>query len=663
MRLLRKFKKTNWITVGVKLTLGVAIVSNLCIGALLITNRQLNRRIETMTGELMLIKDDMNTDLRHTVIEIQEKYLKIPDFFSVNPTSEILSFVESSFTVEKDEVLRGRAAFKPWFGRSQRRDLSKGRCVVKEKNGETYVAAGILDENGEFTDNVRRLSLKDGGNAMEVISNKIAALYAAAESLEGLQKRVSQLGDMLADEGLAAEKHRNRILSFVDTITHKEAVLSREKSRFNRLTILLGIATVLLNIIALYIMSRLIVERPLRKLATVISMIRRGDSPEIPYRARKDEIGTLAGTVGSFSKALANLKKEDARKLEEEALVKDTIELMSSVVEKQRSDSMALTHAASKLNTLAEDTKELSTMVSGTAARTAADTRSTWETASRLKLSARETITQLEQQHNLVREISRDTRGSRSNIESLTTASETISTIIGVVREIADKTKLLSLNATIEAARAGEAGRGFAVVAGEIKDLSRQTEQATRDVADKIGAIRSESDKIMSSIGNIDVKIENLLAITDTVHTSVETQQSGTEEIADMNASASESVEDVAGSITRVEEAADSTRDLSEKVHDHAEAISLSMEKLLDDTTRRLNRIGRKSSNDLECAETRKLPAPPETEESYQLPQNSKADEKIKSMDNSNHSNDDDGSTSPETTADSGKSLRFTNAA
>ena len=71
-------------------------------------------------------------------------------------------------------------------------------------------------------------------------------------------------------------------------------------------------------------------------------------------------------------------------------------------------------------------------------------------------------------------------------MERITQPSGEISSIIGLIDDIAFQTNLLALNASVEAARAGEAGKGFAVVAVEVRRLAQSAAQASREIKDLI---------------------------------------------------------------------------------------------------------------------------------------------------------------------------------
>jgi putative methionine-R-sulfoxide reductase with GAF domain len=87
-----------------------------------------------------------------------------------------------------------------------------------------------------------------------------------------------------------------------------------------------------------------------------------------------------------------------------------------------------------------------------------------------------------------------------TDVQALGEASASIGEVIQVISGIADQTNLLALNATIEAARAGELGKGFAVVASEVKELARETAQATQRVTDQIAALQESSASVATGI-------------------------------------------------------------------------------------------------------------------------------------------------------------------
>src|SRR6218665_2452692 len=74
----------------------------------------------------------------------------------------------------------------------------------------------------------------------------------------------------------------------------------------------------------------------------------------------------------------------------------------------------------------------------------------------------------------------------------ITESSGKISSIIGLIDDIAFQTNLLALNASVEAARAGDAGKGFAVVAVEVRRLAQSAAGASADIKQLIDRSVSE---------------------------------------------------------------------------------------------------------------------------------------------------------------------------
>ncbi len=108
-------------------------------------------------------------------------------------------------------------------------------------------------------------------------------------------------------------------------------------------------------------------------------------------------------------------------------------------------------------------------------------------------------------------------------LDTLSNQAESMGHIIDIISNISSKTNLLALNASIEAARAGEAGRGFSVVATEISNLSKQTQDATKNISELLATITSQVNVVINAtntlLENNRSEIEGITKTSETFET------------------------------------------------------------------------------------------------------------------------------------------------
>ncbi|MBM7036073.1 HAMP domain-containing methyl-accepting chemotaxis protein [Vibrio ulleungensis] len=117
--------------------------------------------------------------------------------------------------------------------------------------------------------------------------------------------------------------------------------------------------------------------------------------------------------------------------------------------------------------------------------------------------------------HQIVQSLRDEMKEAVAKAHDLKTQSQDISSILDVIRAIADQTNLLALNAAIEAARAGEQGRGFAVVADEVRVLAGRTQEATVEILNVIQGLQESSSEAVTIMEHGDDKATQCFSQTE----------------------------------------------------------------------------------------------------------------------------------------------------
>ncbi len=189
-----------------------------------------------------------------------------------------------------------------------------------------------------------------------------------------------------------------------------------------------------------------------------------------------------------------------------------------------RSGSAVLQDVESRTDSEAQTIIELSEQMSGSASNASQNLETVTESAEQLNIAAREISESVSRTVAITGEAADDAVKGSDIINRLGENARAIDNIISVISKIAEQTNLLALNATIEAARAGEAGKGFAVVANEVKELAKQTAEATREITSTIETIQQDTDNAVSSIKGITEKVQNVNDHIQTIASAVEEQ-------------------------------------------------------------------------------------------------------------------------------------------
>lgn len=204
----------------------------------------------------------------------------------------------------------------------------------------------------------------------------------------------------------------------------------------------------------------------------------------------KDEFGEISRNLNNMAAELQQVVQEIGNATVQVATAAEE----SSAVTVQTSESIERQRQGTELVVTAINE------MSATVRDVAKSTSDAAELSQRLNQNTAQGRSEVQNTIDLIRQLSEQADQTAQIIGKLKNESDSISSVLDVIRGIADQTNLLALNAAIEAARAGEHGRGFAVVASEVRMLAQKTQESTGNIQDMIGNLQAGADRAARSM-------------------------------------------------------------------------------------------------------------------------------------------------------------------
>ncbi len=430
--------------------------------------------------------------------------------------------------------------------------------ALRKQYIDAFTELKNLDQTSEGRQHLAEAE-QAAANWREADNRLLAALKAGkrAEAARLHEEVVVQRFDELGATINRYEEYQQRQ---VDAIGHRATNLV---SRMIVILIFAGLAIIVASAFFGIRISRSI-TKPLNSAIVHLVSVARGDLTCDVSREnveRQDEIGEMARAMQTMSDSLRKLlggiaigvQTLASAATELSAVSKETASGTASMSDKAITVAAAAEEASANTMSIAAGMEQSSSSLSSVASATE-------------EMSA--TVGDISANTSRARSISEQATGQAQTIteqmQKLGLAAQEIGHVTETITNISAQTNLLALNATIEAARAGTAGKGFAVVANEIKELAKQTAEATEDIKTKIAGIQNSTGMAISDIGQITAVIKDVGTIVASIAAAIEEQATVTKDVAGNIAQASGGVRDANERVSQTAEVSKSiARDIA----------------------------------------------------------------------------------------------------
>lgn len=174
-----------------------------------------------------------------------------------------------------------------------------------------------------------------------------------------------------------------------------------------------------------------------------------------------------------------------------------------------------------------------------------------------------------------IRGLATEIESSAAAIQKLKEDTDSVGTVLDVIRGIAEQTNLLALNAAIEAARAGEQGRGFAVVADEVRTLAQRTQESTQEIREVIEQLQNGADQAVDEMSASQSKVSSSVDFAQRTGSALDKITDAVRGIVDLNVQIATAAEEQS---TATEEVNRNMSNITQQTEETAESAAVSAE-------------------------------------------------------------------------------------